>query len=286
MRSLIFNICFFAGTFLAALAALILSQVGGVRPLRAGLRLHANAVMWLARRILKAKIEIRGLENLPKDGRPQLLVSKHQSELDAFPILAMYPDLSAIAMEELSRYPLLGPVIRRLDFILVSVEGSKKNQLRQVINGAKRVAAERRPILIYPEGELMRVGARHRYKSGVYHIYAATGCPATPVALSCGLVWPKREWRKNVGERCVIEFLAPIQPGLDRETFMAEIERRIEEATMRLIREHGAPEVVALAEERHAKGLTNDDDVTVFDLSPNGEAAAPRGGSEGAHAQA
>ena len=112
----------------------------------------------------------------------------------------------------------------------------------------------------------MRVGSRQRYKTGVFHIYEATGYEVTPVALCSGLVWPKREWTKRAGQTAVMAYLDPIPPGLDKDTFMAEIERRIEEGSMALIREFGEPDIVAVAEERYAKGLTNDDSVTVADL--------------------
>ncbi|MEM1318105.1 MAG: 1-acyl-sn-glycerol-3-phosphate acyltransferase, partial [Pseudomonadota bacterium] len=49
-----------------------------------------------------------------------------------------------------------------------------------------------------------------------------------PVALNSGLYWPRHSYRRYPGVlRCA--FLEPIQPGLDGETFAAELERRIEE---------------------------------------------------------
>ena len=177
-----------------------------------------------------------------------------------FPPLALFPDVTAIAMAELSRYPLIGPVLRKLDYITVTVDGPRKNQLKQVLDGARKALEEGRPILIYPEGELMRIGSRERYKSGVYHVYNALQCEATPVALSCGLVWPQRKWRKNPGATCVVEFMEPIPAGMKKAAFMAELERRIEGRTMELIKEHGTPEQIAIAEERHSLGLANSDD--------------------------
>lgn len=274
MRSLIFNVLFFGPTLLYAAFFATAAQFSGPRAVRGLLRFHARYTVWLTRRVLGATLEVRGKDRFPEGG-PQLIVCKHQSELDPFLLFIDYPEVAAIAMAELARYPMIGPVVRKLGYILVSVEGARRNQLRDVISGAKKVAAERRPILIYPEGELMRVGSRQRYKTGVFHIYEATGYAATPVALSCGLVWPKREWTKHANQTAVLEYLEPIPPGLDRETFMAEIEKRIEEGTMALIREHGDPEVVAIAEERHAKGLTNDDAVSVYDLgAPGGDGGA------------
>lgn len=259
MRSTILNIAFFAWSVTLAACAILASTVGGRRSLRWFIGFWARSCQWLTRTLLNAKIEIRGLEHLPKDGPPALIVSKHQSELDTFIPLGLFPDIAAIAMAELERYPLVGPIIRRLGYILVSVEGARASQLRQVVVGARRVHAEGRPILIYPEGELMRVGARERYRSGAFHIYNAIQAPATPVALSTGLVWPQRRWWKNIGRTCVVEFLEPIPPGLDKAAFMKELEHRIETRTMALIREHGDPETIAVAEERSRLGLANAD---------------------------
>ncbi|MEL6980400.1 MAG: lysophospholipid acyltransferase family protein [Pseudomonadota bacterium] len=275
MRSLVFNVLFYAYSLVMAGVLILLSAFGaGPNTARGMLRAHAKGVLFLTRTILSARLEIRGKERYAAQGGPQLIVSKHQSELDPFMLFVDHPELAAIAMEELARYPLIGPVVRKLGYIQVSVEGAKLRQLRQVIEGSRAVAAEGRPILIYPEGELMRVGSRQRYKTGVFHIYEATGYAATPVALSCGLVWPKREWTKHAGQTAVLEYLEPIPPGLDKERFMAEIERRIEEGSMALLREHADPATLAIAEERHAKGLTNEDDVTVAELEADAVAAA------------
>lgn len=259
MRSLILNILFFGWTLTLAAVALVIALFGGSTRLRWFIGFWGRSCLWLTRTVLNAHVEIRGLERHRAGGPPALIVSKHQSELDTFVPLGLFPDLAAIAMAELQRYPLVGPIIRRLDYILVSVEGGRRDLLRSVVRGAERVHAQGRPILIYPEGELMRVGARERYRTGVFHIYEALGVPATPVALSTGLVWPQRRWRKHAGRSCVVEFMEPIPPGLDKETFMSELERRIETRSMELIREHGDPEVVAVAEERHRLGLNNAD---------------------------
>ena len=280
MRSLVFNVLFYSKTLIYASFLCLVGLVSGPKTVRALLRRHARATLWLTRNVLGAQIEIRGIERFSDGKKPQLIVCKHQSELDPFLLFADYPEVAAIAMSELSRYPLIGPVIRKLGYILVSVEGAQRRQLRDVVTGAKQVAAEDRPILIYPEGELMRIGSRQRYKTGVYHIYASTGYEATPVALCSGLVWPQRKWTKKVGQTAVMAYLEPIPPGLDRVTFMAEIEKRIEEGTMALIREHGDPATIAIAEERYAKGLTNDDAISVADLEAASEVEDAFGGDE------
>jgi len=104
----------------------------------------------------------------------------------------VFPTYGAIAMQELDNYPLVGRI---------------------------------RPILIYPEGTLMRPGKKMRYRAGAWHIYHELGIPAVPVAKSLSLAWPRRDWRKFPA-RCAIEFLEPIPPGLGKQEFMQLLEDR------------------------------------------------------------
>jgi 1-acyl-sn-glycerol-3-phosphate acyltransferase len=159
-------------------------------------------------------------------------------------------------MAELERYPFFGTILRALDQVLVAVDEGPQGRTEQVVEGARRIVAEGRPMVIYPEGTLMDLGAKERYRRGAGHIYTALGCKALPVAVSLGVIWPKRDWRKFTGVTGAIEFLPPIEPGLDLENFMAEVEDRIETGTMRLVREHAPPERVARAEGRQAEAAT------------------------------
>jgi len=138
---------------------------------------------------------------------------------------------------------LIGRVVSMLGHIKVTVEGARQNQLPEVLEGARRVHDEGRPILIYPEGTLMRPGKKMRYRAGAWHIYNELGVPAVPVAKSLSLAWPRRDWRKFPA-RCAMEFLEPIPPGLGKQEFMQLVEDRIELGSNALIRELAEPEVL------------------------------------------
>jgi 1-acyl-sn-glycerol-3-phosphate acyltransferase len=258
MRSLVFNLLFYPLTFLAAFAAWVAARVRGRDAVRAVVSWWTRRVLGLIGLVLGGRVEVRGRERLPPGGA-QLLVSKHQSELDAIMMFHLFPHFRAVVMQELARYPFVGPIVTALDYITVAVDGGPQGRTAQVVAGAAQALAEGRPVLIYPEGTLMSLGARERYRTGAWRIYAATGATVTPVAQSVGAIWPRREWRKRPGRAGAVEFLDPLPPGLDEATFMAEIERRIETATMRLIREHAAPDDLARAEDRHARGVANED---------------------------
>jgi 1-acyl-sn-glycerol-3-phosphate acyltransferase len=54
------------------------------------------------------------------------------------------------------------------------------------------------------------------------------------VALNSGRLWGRRSFLKRPGV-ITIEFLPPLPAGLDRRQMLAELERRIEQATTRLL---------------------------------------------------
>lgn len=258
LRSTLFNLFFYSFTFVMALTAYGLARLGTRRALWRVVGFWGRAMLAAVRTILNAKVEIRGLDNLPQDGA-SLFVCKHQSELDIILLASAVPEFGAVAMQELERYPFFGPILRRLDLVLVPVDGARAGRTGQVIEGARRIIAAGRPMVIFPEATLMSLGARERYRKGAGRIYAALNVEAVPVASSLGVIWPRREWRKHPGRNAAIEVLEPIAPGLDADTFTAEIEARIEAATMRLIREHADGAVLAAAEDRHARGAANED---------------------------
>lgn len=257
MRTLLFNLFFYGFTFVMALVCYVVARVSTRERLWRAVGFWGRTLVGAVRLILDARIELRGLENLPPGG-PKLVVCKHQSELDAILLASVIPNFGAVAMQELERYPFFGPILRKLDHVLVAVGGERQGRTNAVIEGALRMNAQGRPMIIFPEATLMSLGAKERYRKGVGHIYQAMGVDAVLVASSLGVIWPRREWKKHAHQSAAIEVLPAVPPGLDLDTFMAEVEERIETATMRLIREHAKGEALTAAEDRHARGVANE----------------------------
>ncbi|MFN3613935.1 MAG: lysophospholipid acyltransferase family protein [Rubrimonas sp.] len=258
MRVWLFNLWFYAFTFVCAgllwVGCFVLPQTA----VRAFIAWWSRRVVGAVRLILRGDPQVLGLERLPPGG-PRIIAAKHQSELDAIMLFGLFPHCGAVVMKELENYPFIGRIIAKLELIAVSVKEGPQGRSQAVVQGAAAVLAQGRPVLIYPEATLMSLGARERYRSGVWRIYAASGQPVTPVAQSLGAIWPRREWRKRVGRTGAIAFLDPIQPGLDQAEFMAQLEARIEDATMSLIRAHADGADLAAAEDRFARRAANED---------------------------
>jgi 1-acyl-sn-glycerol-3-phosphate acyltransferase len=257
MRSKLFNILFVSGTAVVAATAYIGCFFLPAKIISKWLYVWGHFGQWLVKTMLAGNIEIRGIENLPTD-QTDIIAAKHQSELDILVTVSMFPDLTTAAMKTLEKTPFFGRIIRKLGFIVVDL-AIPQNRTQQMIEGARKAFANNRPIVIYPEGTLMALGAKERYRGGIWHIYNDLNVKVTPVAMSLGVIWPRRDKIKYKGKTGVYEFLPPIAPGLDKDTFMALLEETIETNTMRLIEENATGDVLIAAQDRYARGVGNED---------------------------
>ncbi|MGE0626684.1 MAG: lysophospholipid acyltransferase family protein [Hyphomicrobiaceae bacterium] len=237
LRSVTYLIAFYLATalFLVLGSPLLL---GPRQWAMAGLRAHARACLWLLRVIAGTRMEVRGRENLPTGAC--LVASKHQSAWDTFALVPVFRDPAIVLKAELGLIPLYGWFCRKFEHILIRRERAAA-ALKSMVADARDRAAAGREIVIFPEGTRRPPGAAPDYKPGVVALYEGLGLPCVPVALNSGLYWPRRSVLRYPGT-IVVEILEPLPPGLDRRTFKAELERRIEQATGRLLAEaHASP---------------------------------------------
>jgi 1-acyl-sn-glycerol-3-phosphate acyltransferase len=232
IRSIIFNICFYV-----LLAVLMITGlpcfVARRQVAQAWARSWARLSLMLLDRICHLKVEFRGIEHLPKGAA--LIAPKHQSFLETFALLPVLDDFTFVHKRELTFVPLFGWWLWATEQIGID-RRKRGSALSDVVKAARRVFAENRQLLIFPEGTRRPVGAAPAYKAGVALIEADTKPICVPVALNSGLFWPRRHFRRYPGT-VVIEFLEPIQPGLGKSAFMKLLEDRIETATNRLVAE-------------------------------------------------
>lgn len=224
LRSAAFNLVFYLYTAIVVVAGLPALPFLSARATRR----YARAWMAGARRILQTvaglEVALEGLGRIPAG--PVIFASKHQSALDTMVFHLIRADVVYGLKQELRRIPLFALYLGRTGCIFVD-RGGAARALKSLVRGA-RVAVERGvSLVIFPEGTRRPPGAPPDYKSGVAALYAALGVPVVPVALNTGLFWPRRSFLKRPG-RAVVEMLEPIPPGLDRATFMALLEERIE----------------------------------------------------------
>jgi 1-acyl-sn-glycerol-3-phosphate acyltransferase len=232
VRSILFNILFYlnlGALLIAAIPTLLMPP----RAIIAMAKLWGRSSLWLLRVICGTKVDFRGLEKVPEG--PLIVAAKHQSTWETFALLSLFDYPVFIIKRELTWIPLFGWFTLKGRMIAVD-RGSGSQALAAMTMHAREVIRGGRQLFIFPEGTRRPAGAEPRYKFGVAHLYDVIGVPCMPVALNSGLFWRRRSFLRLPGT-IVVEFLEPIEPGLDKQTFFVRLQDRIETATARLVAE-------------------------------------------------
>ncbi len=232
LRSILFNLLFYALMIALMIIGLPL-LFAGRRAIEAYGRLWVRLSLGLLERICHLKVEFRGLQHLPAGAA--IIASKHQSFLDVLALILHARGFAFVYKRELRLIPLFGFYLRGCEQIAID-RAKRGNALPQVIDAARRIFAQQRQLVIFPEGTRRPVGAPPAFKGGVARIAQETGAACVPVALNSGLFWRRRGFLRRPG-KAVIEFLGPLPSGLDKDTFMRLLESRIEAATKALVGE-------------------------------------------------
>ncbi|MEO0983409.1 MAG: 1-acyl-sn-glycerol-3-phosphate acyltransferase [Pseudomonadota bacterium] len=234
LRGVVFTGVYYALSVVYVLAALpcLLWPTRG--PAAFVIRSYARAIRWALWLIAGVRTEARGKERLP-DG-PFIVAAKHQSWGDGFMTYPEVQNLAFVTGDHLEKFPLVGGILRKLGAIVIDTCGGGARKAASLAEGMATARAEGRRVLIYPEGHLAAVDHKFRYKPGVWHMYKAMNAPVVPVATNLGVFWAQEEMKKTPGQAC-IEFLEPIEPGLDKDAFLARLEAAVEGRTAELVAE-------------------------------------------------
>ena len=224
LRSLLFNLFFYTGivvVFIIALPALILppkiTLIFG--------KFLGHYVVFIVRIFLNTKVEFKGIENIPKTEK-YFVASAHQSMFETFALQSVLNYPVFILKKELLKIPLFGLYLKKIKSIEIVRDTTTKDNLNFFDKVANIIKNEKRPLLIFPQGTRVRVDEKVPFKKGVGKIYEALDIACVPVALNSGNVWPKSGIIKYPG-KITVSFLKPIEPGLNRDEFIRNLEMKI-----------------------------------------------------------
>ena len=224
LRSLLFNLFLYTGiviVFLMALPALFL-------PTKITLifgKFLGHYVIFIVRIFLNTRVEFRGLENIPKNEK-YFVASAHQSMFETFALQSVLDYPVFILKKELLKIPLFGLYLKKIDSIEITRDTTTKDNLGFFDKVASIIKNKKRPLLIFPQGTRVKVDDQVPFKKGAGRIYEALNISCIPVALNSGKVWPKHGIVKYPG-KITVSFLKPIEPGLNRDEFITNLEMKI-----------------------------------------------------------
>lgn len=230
--SILFNVAFWLWGVIMALASLPVLLMPREAMVRHAERWE-HGIQWLLRHLVGLDYRVIG-DDYRRDARV-IYAIKHQSAWDTVTTHLLIDDPAIALKQELTKIPLFGQGLRHAGMIEIA-RGQGAKALRSLIGGARRAIGRGSPVVIFPEGTRTPPGERRAYHPGIAALYKQLSLPVVPVALNSGLFWGRRSFVKRPGT-ITVQFLEPIQPGLERKAFMAELEDRIETATDRLVAE-------------------------------------------------
>lgn len=233
MRSLAFNVFYWLISLVFAIAVSMLCLIPGRKLVRWSIVQYAKAMRFGMRVFAGIKFTYRGAERLPNG--PFIIAAKHQSWGDGFGAVSFFGDIAFVTGDHLERYPLVSQILKKIGAIVVDSCGGHTAQ-KKITSTFEVAAQEGRNVLIYPEGHLVKIGERIRYRSGVWHLQQACGWPVVPMATNLGLFWQCQEFKKESGE-AIDEILEPIPAGLSKEEFKSRLENALETNSARLCAE-------------------------------------------------
>ena len=236
VRSLAFNLIFYVWTTICCFGIFWTLFI----PRRAMIWVvcqYLRSVHLIERLVLGLDYVVVGREHLPEGA--YILAAKHQSTWETMKLHLLVDDPAVILKRELLFIPLWGWYAAKARMIAVH-RGGRSKAVASIIAGSKKIAAQNRPIAIFPQGTRTAAGTFRPYRVGVAALYEALDLPVVPMALNSGVFWPRRKFIKRPGT-ITVEFLPPIPPGMGRDAFLKRLEDELEAATDRLVVAVGGP---------------------------------------------
>ena len=223
-RSLLFNTFLYSGIIIVFLIALPTLFLPPKFTLLFG-KFLGHYVIFILRIFLNTKVEIRGINNIPKTEK-YFVASAHQSMFETFALQAVLDYPVFILKKELLKIPLFGLYLKKIKSIEITRDTITKDNLNFFDKVAAIIKNENRPLLIFPQGTRLKVDEELPFKKGVGRIYESLNILCVPISLNSGIVWPKKGIIKYPG-KIIISLLEPIKPGLQKDEFIKNLENKI-----------------------------------------------------------
>ena len=217
LRALAFNIFFILLTLALGLAGIVVRLAAPTRAFslaRTWIRITVAAL----RVIGGIRIVVTGREHLPAGAA--VIASQHQAGIDTLLWFTLVARPSYVMKRELARIPLVGPLLEPAGMIPVD-RSAGASALRDMLRRADAALAQRRQIVIFPEGTRLLPGTRGRLQPGIVAL-AGRGAPTIPVTTDSGDAWGRGMLLRLRGRRLDV-IRVHLQPPLPTPSSRADI---------------------------------------------------------------
>jgi 1-acyl-sn-glycerol-3-phosphate acyltransferase len=131
-----------------------------------------------------------------------------------------------ILKKELTLIPIFGWYLKKIGSISIKRNKISKDNLSFFDEILNKTKSSQRPLIIFPQGTRLLPQDRTSFKKGVSRIYKELEISCQPIAINSGYTWPKNGF-KNINTTLTISIVSPIEPGLEKEIFLMELQNKI-----------------------------------------------------------
>lgn len=185
----------------------------------------AHATLFLAHHVCGMKMELLGLDN--RLNVPAIYAAKHQSAFETIALTAILHRPAFVLKKELLYIPLFGLYLAKIGCVPIDRKAGA-SAIKLMVKAAREKLATGHNVVIFAEGTRTSPDNENpTYHPGVAALYSQLDAPCVPVALNSGLCWGRKAVWKSPGV-VTIEFLPPLESGMNRKEFMAELKQVVE----------------------------------------------------------
>lgn len=237
MRTIKSYIFYFIVFFFGAIIPIIYSPVFLIRSKKLadhGAKMWSIILIYSLKKICNVDYKVVGLEKIPNE--PVIIACKHQSMWDTAIMHLIFKEPAYAYKKELLGIPFYGWFVKMMSGIKVDRNGGM-SAVKKLITESKQYLKTGHNIVIFPQGTRVPINKstdEYPYQPGIAAMYLACQVKVVPVALNSGYFWPKGKLIEKTGT-ITIEFLDPIDTGLNKKDFMQKLENLTEEKTNQLI---------------------------------------------------
>ena len=220
LKSLIFNILFCIWTFFISFFSFpvfFLNRKFDVKIWFFWIKI-TNKIL---KKIVKLDYKVRGLKNITSNN--VIYACQHQSAWDTIILPYLIGDCIIFHKRSLLFIPIFGWHLFKLGMVIIT-KNKGANNLRKIISKTKKAIDKNRSILIFPHGTRTLPNSINKIQSGVVILYKHLNIKVIPVKLNSGKYWGRNKFLKYPG-KITVNFLKPIQPGLEPGKFRKMLEK-------------------------------------------------------------
>jgi 1-acyl-sn-glycerol-3-phosphate acyltransferase len=131
-----------------------------------------------------------------------------------------------ILKKELLMIPIFGWYLKKIGSISIKRNKVSKENLSFFDDIARQISLSDRPLIIFPQGTRLLPEDRTPFKKGSSRIYEELKISCQPIAINSGNTWPKKG-SKKINTILTVSILKPIEPGLEKNIFLRNLENAI-----------------------------------------------------------